>query len=72
MRKGLVFGSGAVNNMNERVKCPKCGAKYDMVDEAASEAMGGLCAACWHEFCVENKKLKVESEKVVDKSEFHI
>lgn len=28
-------------------KCPKCGTEYDLLDEAASEAMGGLCAACW-------------------------
>jgi len=28
-------------------KCPRCGTEYDLLDEAASEAMGGLCAACW-------------------------
>jgi len=31
----------------KRAKCPRCGAEYDMLDEAASKAMGGLCAACW-------------------------
>jgi NMD protein affecting ribosome stability and mRNA decay len=34
--------------MNERATCPRCGAEYDVLDEAASEAMGGLCAACWY------------------------
>lgn len=32
-----------------KAKCPKCGAVYDMLDEAASEAIDGLCAACWHD-----------------------
>jgi len=30
-------------------KCPRCGAEYDALDEAASKAIGGLCAACWYD-----------------------
>jgi NMD protein affecting ribosome stability and mRNA decay len=33
----------------KKAKCPRCGAEYDMLDEAAIKAMGGLCAACWHD-----------------------
>jgi transcription initiation factor TFIIIB Brf1 subunit/transcription initiation factor TFIIB len=33
--------------MKERVKCPRCGVEYDMLNDAASEAMDWLCAACW-------------------------
>jgi hypothetical protein len=49
MRKGLVFGSGAVDNLKERAKCQRCGQEYGLLSKAASEAIGGLCAACWHE-----------------------
>ncbi|MCX6010547.1 MAG: hypothetical protein NTW48_11105 [Chloroflexi bacterium] len=28
-------------------KCPRCGVEYDLLSKAASEAIGGLCAACW-------------------------
>ena len=40
-----------MKNRGERkkAKCPKCGVEYDLLDEAASEAIDGLCAACWHE-----------------------
>ena len=31
----------------KKAKCPKCGVEYDMLDEAAIKAMGGLCAVCW-------------------------
>jgi DNA-directed RNA polymerase subunit RPC12/RpoP len=51
-----------------KAKCPKCQAEYDVLDDAPIKAMGGLCAACWHEVHIENKKLKVEGQKVVDKS----
>jgi len=33
--------------MKERVKCPRCGVEYDMLNEGASKAMNWLCAACW-------------------------
>jgi hypothetical protein len=35
-------------------KCPRCGMEYDMLSEAASKAMGWLCAACWSDRCEEN------------------
>lgn len=45
-------------------KCPRCGMEYDMLSEAASEAMGRLCAACWsdrHEKnIVEDRKREIE------------
>jgi hypothetical protein len=47
MSKGLISASRADGSINERVKCPKCGAKYDMMGEAASKAIDRLCAACW-------------------------
>ena len=52
----------------KKAKCPKCQAEYDVLDDAPVKAMGGLCAACWHEVHIENKKLTVEGQKVVDKS----
>ncbi|MCX6009212.1 MAG: hypothetical protein NTW48_04135 [Chloroflexi bacterium] len=33
----------------KKAKCPRCGVEYDLLDEAASEAIDGLCAACWHD-----------------------
>jgi hypothetical protein len=52
----------------KKAKCPKCQAEYDVLDDAPIKAMGGLCAACWYEVHIENKKLTVEGQKVVDKS----
>jgi len=48
-------------------KCPRCGMEYDMLSEAASEAIGWLCAACWsdrHEKnSVEDRKREIERKE---------
>jgi|GEM_PF-2192874 NMD protein affecting ribosome stability and mRNA decay len=49
MRKSLASRFGAAVNMNGKVKCPRCGMKYDLLSKVAGEALGGLCAACWYE-----------------------
>jgi hypothetical protein len=64
MSKRLLSASSAVGNMKERVKCPRCGAEYDMLDEAASEAIGGLCAACWYQTHIENRNITSEQTKL--------
>jgi NMD protein affecting ribosome stability and mRNA decay len=33
--------------VNEKVMCPKCGARYDVIGETASKVIDRLCAACW-------------------------
>jgi NMD protein affecting ribosome stability and mRNA decay len=54
--------------MKERVKCPRCGAEYDMLAEAVSKAIGGLCAACWcdwHENNIEEgREREIEGEQI--------
>jgi len=51
----------------KKAKCPRCQAEYDALDDAVSKAMGGLCAACWHEVHIENNELKVEGQKLAAK-----
>jgi hypothetical protein len=57
-------------------ECPRCGAKYELLDEAASEAMGGLCAACWYDQReknmrgAENRKLEEAKNDVYRKPMF--
>jgi NMD protein affecting ribosome stability and mRNA decay len=48
-------------------KCPRCGTEYDLLDTAASKAMGGLCAACWCDWheknIVEDRKQEIERKE---------
>jgi tRNA(Ile2) C34 agmatinyltransferase TiaS len=48
-------------------KCPRCGMEYDMLSEAAGEAMGWLCAACWSDWheknIIEDRKREIERKE---------
>jgi Zn ribbon nucleic-acid-binding protein len=48
----------------KKAKCPRCDMEYDMLDEAASKAIGGLCAACWYQAYVENRNIENGEQKV--------
>jgi hypothetical protein len=49
-------------SQKKRAKCPKCGAVYDMLDDAPIKAMGGLCAACWCDRHERNIREGIERE----------
>ena len=45
-----------------KVKCPRCKAEYDLLDDALSKVDGWVCPKCWYESYLGKKELEKEGQ----------